>query len=121
MHEVDGVVLKAIMIAAKDYLRPSAEEAGPCWGSPEAHQYRVIRQENVIFVRIDENLEACGLQYISVDTGAEYAISTEGRILRRIYDGEPRSFSSPSKADAGVPMESPTLVSPDGGVAPLPD
>src|SRR6185503_8347397 len=50
-YELDGVVLRAIMIATVDFLRPGTKEQ-PCWGSPEAHRYRVIRQENVIFVRI---------------------------------------------------------------------
>jgi hypothetical protein len=100
-YELDGVVLKAIMVAMTDFLRPGGEDK-PCWGSPEAHRYRVIRQGDIIFVRIDEDLEFCGLQYISVDTGVEYAISTDGRILRRLLDGEPRGSSSPVAPDAGV-------------------
>jgi hypothetical protein len=102
-YELDGVVLKAIMVATNDFLRPGSEKP-TCWGSPEAHRYRVIRKENIIFVRIDEDLGFCGLQYVSVDTGAEYAISIDGRILRRIIDGEPESFrgAAPTAPDAGV-------------------
>jgi hypothetical protein len=117
-HEMDGVVLKAIMIAMTDFLRPGSEQR-PCSTSPEAHRYRVIRRENIIFVRIDEDLEACGLQYISVDSGVEYAISTDGRILRRIFDGEPEGRLPLAPGDGGieqVPADSPRQ--PDGGRAP---
>src|SRR5688572_9884999 len=65
--ELEGVVLKAIVIAMNDYVRPQGREPA-CWGSPEAHRYRVLRRGNIIFVRVDEDLEVCGLQYISVDS-----------------------------------------------------
>jgi hypothetical protein len=106
--ELEGVVLKAIVIAMNDYVRPQGREPA-CWGSPEAHRYRVLRRGNIIFVRVDEDLEVCGLQYISVDSGATYAISTDGRILRRYFDGGPNKFIEMEEPDAGVQ---------DGGVAP---
>lgn len=87
-YELEGVVLKAIMIAMNDYVHPEAKDP-TCWGSPEAHRFRVTRKGDIIFVRVDEDPEACGLQYIIVDSGATYAISTDGRILRRYFDGGP--------------------------------
>jgi hypothetical protein len=99
--ELEGVVLKAIMIAMNDYVRPQGREP-ICWGSPEAHRYRVLRRGDVIFVRVDEDLEACELRYLAVDSGATYAISTDGRILRRFFDGGPNKF---------LPVEEPV----DGG------
>lgn len=106
-YELDGITLKALLIAMNDFLRPG-KPGQPCWGSPEAHRYRIIRQEHIVFVRIDEDLEHCGLQYISVDSGVTYAISTDGRILRRVLEGEPAPFVAPSGAenpleDGGVP------------------
>jgi hypothetical protein len=115
--ELEGVVLKAIMIAMNDYVRPQGREP-ICWGSPEAHRYRVLRRGNIIFVRVDEDLEACGLQYIAVDSGAVYAISTDGRILRRYFDGGPNKFIEMEEPDAGTQEDALPSVQQDGGVAP---
>jgi hypothetical protein len=101
-YELEGVVLKAVMIAANDFLPPSAKER-PCWDTQEAHRYRVIRQGNVIFVRIDEDPGFCGGGYVPLDSGAKYAISTDGRILRRVVDGEPEGPFEPVTIDAGKP------------------
>lgn len=102
LYQLDGVVLRAIMIAASDFLPPPSDKEQPCWRRWEAQQYRVIRQGDIIFVRIDDNLEFCGLNYISLDTGVEYAVSTSGRILRRIFDDEPSGLLSPAAPDAGT-------------------
>jgi hypothetical protein len=112
-YELDGVMLRAVMIAANDFLPPGSRKR-PCVETQEAHRYRVIRQDNIIFVRIDENLEFCGLQYVSLDTGVTYAISAEGRILRRVFDGQsdqPLYAESPDAGGQGSPTasgESPT-------------
>lgn len=103
-YELDGVVLKAIMIAMNDYVRPGDKDQ-TCWGSPEAHRFRVIRQESIIFVRVDEDLEFCGLQYLSLDSGAKYAISADGRILRRVFNGGPERGFAPVEPDAGGQRE----------------
>jgi hypothetical protein len=87
-YELDGVVLQAILIAARDFL-PPAERDQPCRDKLEAHRYRVIRRGDIIFVQIEDDDEFCGLKYLSLDTGAKYAISTDGRILRRIIGAEP--------------------------------
>jgi len=115
--ELEGVVLKAIMIALNDYVRPQGREP-TCWGSPEAHRYRVLRRGDVIFVRVDEDLEACGLQYISVDSGATYAISTDGRILRRFFDGGPNKFLPVEEPEDGGQGNVPPVMEEDGGVSP---
>jgi hypothetical protein len=117
-YELDGVVLKAIMIAMNDYVRPGARDP-TCMGSPEAHRYRVIRQENIIFVRIDEDLEFCGLQYLSLDSGARYAISTDGRILRRAYYGGPEKVLETDVMDTAAQGDGSAPVQQDGGTAPV--
>ncbi|MBN1204589.1 MAG: hypothetical protein JXB05_06660 [Myxococcaceae bacterium] len=102
LYELEGVVLQAVMIAANDFLPPSAKER-PCWDRQEAHRYRVIRQGNVIFIRIDEDPASCGGGYVPLDSGAKYAVSTDGRILRRVVDGEPEGPLGPAAPDAGKP------------------
>jgi hypothetical protein len=94
VYELDGVVLRALMIAA-NHRFPSASQELPCSRKREAHQYRVIRRGDIVFVRIDQDLEFCGLDYIiSLDSGVTYAISTDDRILRRVFDGEPVELES---------------------------
>ncbi|KFE64699.1 hypothetical protein [Hyalangium minutum] len=122
-YELDGTLLRALSIAVHDFL-PSDNENRPCWMRPEAYRYRIIRQDDIIFVRIMEDPDFCGPQYISVDTGAKYAISTNGRILRRVIGTEPEAPWGPSVPDAGKPRSPaeqadggvPT-VSPDGGLS----
>jgi hypothetical protein len=87
-YVLDGATLQAIRIAIDDFLPPNGKER-PCWNRPETQRYRVIRQGDIIFVRIDEDPEACGMQYLPLDTGVRYAISMDGRILKRLLDGEP--------------------------------
>lgn len=99
-YELDGVVLKAIMIAA-NHFRPPGTGEEPCWARQEAQRYRVMRQGDVVFVDISEDLEFCGLEYISLDSGATYAISVDGRILRHITGAHPDRISSPASLDAG--------------------
>jgi hypothetical protein len=115
-YELDGVILRAIMIASSDFLPPVTEET-PCWDKPEAYQYRVIRQGSVVFVHIMEDLEHCGLQYIAVDSGAKYAVSTDGRILRRLIGAEPDHSISPEAfgAPQTIPSSPPLPEEHDGG------
>lgn len=120
-YALDGAVMRALMIATNDYLRPG-DEGRPCWGSPQAHRYRVIRQGDIIFVDIEEDLEACGLQYLMLDSGVTYAISLDGRILRRVAGGSPEGMVLPDspKQEAfppSPPTESPPAPTtvPDGG------
>jgi hypothetical protein len=112
-YELEGVVLKAITIAA-NHFRPLAAEEQPCWARQEAYRYRVIRQGNIIFVDISEDLEFCGMDYISLDSGATYAISVDGRILRRITGAHPDRILRAPDLDAGLPQEH------DGGANSLP-
>jgi hypothetical protein len=131
-YELEGVVLKAITIAA-NHFRPLVAEDHPCWAKQEAYRYRVIRQGNIIFVDISEDLEFCGMDYSSLDSGATYAISVDGQILRRITGAHPDRVLSAPAPDAGFPHEhdggtsiSPSPRSPasshtpDGGRPPTP-
>ena len=95
MYALDGVTLKAITIAINDFLPPITKKT-LCWRKPEAHDYRFIRLGDIIFVRIGADTEACNLRHGLLDYGVQYAISTEGRILRRLYDGEPEDWSTPA-------------------------
>jgi hypothetical protein len=59
----------------------------PCRFKPQAHTFRFTRRGDVIFVYVNEDLAYCGRTTHALDSGAKYAISKEGRILRRVLDG----------------------------------
>jgi len=88
IFELDGKALRAIQLAANDFLPPDAKNP-PCWATQEAHTYRVLRQGELLFVRIDEDPSSCGREIPALHSGAQYAISLDGRILRRLVDGQP--------------------------------
>lgn len=84
--DLDGYTLQAIQVAADDFLERDPEGL-PCESKQSSHRYRAVRQGEVIFVRIDYKPENCGQSTRLLDAGATYAISTDGRILRRERDG----------------------------------
>jgi hypothetical protein len=83
---LDGEVLRALMVAANDYIPPGISNP-PCWARHEALTYRFTRREDIIFVYVGENFAYCGRELRPIHSGAQYAISKDGRILRRIIDG----------------------------------
>ncbi|MBN1203325.1 MAG: hypothetical protein JXB05_00180 [Myxococcaceae bacterium] len=87
-YELGGVTLRAIMLAANDYIPPSAQRR-ECWQTQEAQNYRVIRRRDLIFVGITVNPHYCKESVIPLDDGMRYAISIDGRILGRLATGEP--------------------------------
>lgn len=106
-YELDGATLQALTLAANDFLPPNAKRPA-CWDLQASHRYRVIRQAKVIFVRIDEDPAACGQQAPAMHSGASYAISEDGRILRSLIDGQPDGAlrpEGPDAGDVGVPAE----------------
>lgn len=109
---LDGVTLQALRIAADDFL-PLSAQTRTCAETQAAHDYEVRREGDIIFVRIAENPARCGEKFHSLDGAVRYAISTDGRILRRVLDGEPEE---PETDDAGSPLQSVELPArPDGG------
>lgn len=99
-YELDGVTLRAILVAANDYL-PASAQPRECWQTQEAQNYRVIRRGDLIFVGITVNPSYCKESVIPLDDGVRYAISLDGRILRRLATGEPDG-SRLLSLDAGV-------------------
>jgi hypothetical protein len=93
---MDGARVQAIMVAAQDFI--STESSGlSCWNKPGDFHYEVLRQGNIIFVEISADQYACnGIG--ALDFGARYAISTDGRILRRLDATEPDWATPPPKA-----------------------
>lgn len=85
-YDLDGEVLRALMIAGNDYIPPGIPNP-PCWARLDALKYRFTRRDDIIFVYIDEDFDRCGIKLRPIHHGAKYAISTDGRILRRIIDG----------------------------------
>lgn len=109
---VDGATLQALRLAADDFLPPSTKPR-PCSSTQTAHDYEVSREGDVIFVRISENPAHCGKQFGALDGAVRYAISMDGRILRRVFDGEPDGVEPD---DGGMARERVILpVRPDGG------
>jgi hypothetical protein len=99
-YELDGETLRALSIAANDFL-PSHIQDPACWNKQEAQFYRVIRQGDIFFVSIRENPAHCGLSSPALDSGAKYAISADGRILRRVLDGQPEEPGLSVNFDGG--------------------
>ncbi|WP_148282309.1 hypothetical protein [Corallococcus coralloides] len=83
---LDGAVLRALTLAADDHLPPDSSDA-PCAERRTSHVFRVIQREDIVFVRIDVDPSACGGVQPGLDSGVRYAISRDGRILRRVLDG----------------------------------
>ncbi|WP_223640914.1 hypothetical protein [Corallococcus sp. EGB] len=99
--ELSGSVLRALEAAADDFLGPQDANT-PCVNRRESHQYRVIQRQGILFIRIDEDPRACGLTVPALDSGAQYAVGSDGRILRRLRDGEPDGSRMPTDAGPGV-------------------
>jgi hypothetical protein len=99
-YELDGEALRALVIASNDYIPPSAGGL-PCHDRQEAQLYRLIRQGDIIFVYIYENHAYCGHPYPVRHSGAKYAISTDGRILRRLIGDQPEDPIERETPDAG--------------------
>jgi hypothetical protein len=128
-YELDGVVLRALLIAANHFSPSSDQTELPCWARQQAQRYRIIRQGDVIFVDISEDPEACGQEYISLDSGVTYAISADGQILRRLAGAHPERVLGSSSSSAGSqavpvppvssPPPAPSTVG-DGGLPPGP-
>ncbi|MFY2556062.1 hypothetical protein ACN469_00305 [Corallococcus terminator] len=102
--ELDGAVLKSLMLAANDFL-PLGTQKGHCWERQDARLYRFIREGDVIFVRMDVDPAACDGKVLPLDSGAAYAVHVDGRILRRVFDGEPGSGTDIEPSDAGTPED----------------
>lgn len=114
-YELDGVTLRALAIAANDFIPPNGRER-QCWERQESHRYTVIRQGDIIFVQIGSDPRACEKSVIPMDGGAKYAISTDGRILRRLFDGEPEDLNPSSDTAEPESQGTPVPTSQVGGV-----
>jgi hypothetical protein len=84
--DLDGQTLQAIRIAADDFLDADPKEQS-CASKQSSHRYRAVRRGDIIFVRIDYKPENCGQTVGMLDAGATYAVSAEGKLLRRNLDG----------------------------------
>ncbi|WP_157775194.1 hypothetical protein [Melittangium boletus] len=84
--DLDGATLQAIRIAADNFL--DADPKGKaCAEKQSSYRYRAVRQGDIIFVRITYKPENCGQTVGMLDGGATYAVSAEGKLLRRNLDG----------------------------------
>lgn len=97
---IDGPTLRALQVAASDFF-PAWGPPRACIDTPEAHSYYAVRRGELIYVAILQNPGYCGRAHSSLDSGVRYAISVDGRILRRLLDGEP-DLDTPE--DGGVSL-----------------
>ncbi|WP_163993555.1 hypothetical protein [Pyxidicoccus caerfyrddinensis] len=101
-YELDGAVLRALAIAADDFQPPDSRGRS-CWNRQESYRYRFIKQGDIIFVEISADSDACKPGPRMLDGGVKYAISSDGRVLQRLFDGEPEALPAPEVTDAGLP------------------
>lgn len=102
-YQLDGVMLRALMIAANDFIPPNSEER-QCLFRQESQFYRVIRQGDIVFVQISYNPAACETKFGVLDGGARYAISTDGQILKRLIGIEPDGFPHEEPSGESIPV-----------------
>ena len=67
-------------------------------------------------MQIEDDVEFGGLKYLSLDTGAHYAISPDGRILRRSFGAEPNPAPVPVTPDAGTAVQESVAPDSSGGM-----
>ncbi|RUO94824.1 hypothetical protein D7Y11_02540 [Corallococcus sp. AB018] len=102
-YSLEGGLLRAMLVAADDFL-PRQPEGRSCWSRREAHRFRLLREGDIVFIRMDLDPRACEPGGLSLDGGVMYAVRlSDGRILRRLHDGEPEGPLGPGGPDAGVP------------------
>jgi hypothetical protein len=108
---IDGPTLRALQVATNDFF-PSWGPLRACIDTPEAHKYYAVRRGEIIYVAILQDPGSCGRAHSSLDSGVRYAISVDGRILRRLLDGEPE-LDTPEEGNVEDGGSSP--ISMDGG------
>jgi hypothetical protein len=113
VFELDGVLLRALQVAANEYTPPHDGER-QCWETPEALYYRFVRQGDVIFVEASEDPAACGDKWLALDSGAAYAISSDGRIFRRLLGSQTMVGSSQPESN-WMALPPSMLMKQDGG------
>ncbi|CAM4399246.1 hypothetical protein [Corallococcus exiguus] len=102
-YSLEGNLLRAMVVAADDFL-PRQQEGLSCWSKREAHRFRLLREGDIVFIRMDLDPRACEPGRLLLDGGVTYAVRlSDGRILRRLHDGEPDGTRAPVSPDAGVP------------------
>jgi hypothetical protein len=112
ISDMDGELLRALMVATRDFLPPASEEL-PCALKQEAQVYRILREGDVFFISIAQDPVRCGYTSPALDSGVRYAISREGRILRRRLDGQPEfPPETPKDADGSWTPAAPGVASP---------
>ncbi len=110
---IDGPTFRALQVATDDFF-PTWGAPRACIDTPEAYRYYAVRRGEVIYVALLQNPGHCGRAYSSLDSGARYAISVDGRVLRRLLDGEPEPDAL---EDGGFLEEGSEPVFLDGGAA----
>jgi hypothetical protein len=107
LYRMEGITLRALLTAIDDF-RPVSILGKLCGSAPEEQLYRIADQGPVIFIEIAANPSHCKPESSITSHGMKYAISPQGRILRRIFTGtrvDSRWLDGGAQTDggAGVP------------------
>jgi hypothetical protein len=99
-YNLDGASLQALMVAVNDFFPPAPSHEA-CLSKPSAHRFLITRRGDIIFIEIYADVFSCDWRLLGLDYGARYAISLDGRILRRLAIGEPDGSPPPTPDDGG--------------------
>ena len=88
----------------RERLHPAGNPGRRLSVPPDTQLYRVIRQGDIIFVSVSWNSSSCVPRAYPLDGGARYAISTDGRILRRLVGIEPDGFPREEPPRVSIPV-----------------
>ena len=98
---VDGPTLRALRLAADDWMPPP--ESKYCEDTQAAHLFHVRHSGDIIYVDVVRDPAACGGQGYALHGNGTYAISRDGRILRRAVEGD-GTCAWPKDAGVGWPV-----------------
>ena len=89
IFEFDDLPVQALQVATEDYFQGPRPLGKPCSYPKDAftyrrdaYTYRLVRQGDIVFVKIVADPDKCGRHGLS-DEGATYAIGPDGEILHR--------------------------------------
>ena len=80
--ELDDLVIQGIQVASAHFFDGPRPLGRPCSENRWAYRYRVVRQGDIVFVKIEGDPRRCGQEYTLDDSGATYAVGADGQILR---------------------------------------
>jgi hypothetical protein len=89
---LEGAAFKALRVAIEDFKprnrKPPTDTTQACFDDEAAFDFQVQRRGDLFFITATTISERCDPLGVYVDGGIRYIISKNGRILRKLYDGQ---------------------------------